>query len=60
MNPRGRPSPLARYDVLLMDMDGVLYLHQEPIADAVRFVSAARGMGKARVCHADQRIAPCL
>jgi 4-nitrophenyl phosphatase len=30
-----------------MDMDGVLYLHHEPIADAVRFVSAARGMGKA-------------
>lgn len=44
---RGSSSPLAKYDVLLMDMDGVIYLHREPIADAVRFISIAREMGKA-------------
>lgn len=41
-----RSAPLLRYDVLLMDMDGVIYLNREPIPEAADFVSAARGMGK--------------
>lgn len=34
------------YDVFLLDMDGVIYLNQEPIADAVEFISRLREKNK--------------
>ncbi len=46
MSSEKRPAPLERYDVLLMDMDGVIYLNREPIPEAVDFISVARKRGK--------------
>lgn len=39
-------SVISRYEGLLLDMDGVIYLDRQPIPDALRFVSEARDMGK--------------
>ncbi len=37
---------VTRYDDFLLDMDGVIYLNQQPIPDAVSFVGKLREMGK--------------
>ncbi len=37
---------LARYEGLLIDMDGVVYLDSRPISDAIDFVREARERGK--------------
>jgi 4-nitrophenyl phosphatase len=34
------------YDAFLLDMDGVIYLNQEPIQDAVEFIGRLRDAGK--------------
>jgi len=39
-------SPVERYSGFLLDMDGVIYLNQEPIADAVEFIARLREMHK--------------
>jgi len=38
--------PAERYDLFLMDMDGVIYLNRQPIPDAVEFIRRARKGGK--------------
>lgn len=39
-------QPADRYKDFLLDMDGVLYLNQQPIPDAIQFVNEIRGKGR--------------
>ncbi len=39
-------ATLDAYDAFLLDMDGVIYLNQEPIPEAVRFIGRLRDAGK--------------
>ncbi|MDI6874168.1 HAD-IIA family hydrolase [Candidatus Solincola sp.] len=43
---RDMPSALRRYRAFLVDMDGVIYLDQEPVDGAADFISAVRREGK--------------
>lgn len=43
---RETAPPAERYRGFLFDMDGVLYLNQQPIPDAVEFMRRLREMGK--------------
>jgi HAD superfamily hydrolase (TIGR01457 family) len=39
-------APADTYEVFLLDMDGVIYLNQEPLPDGVEFVAKLREKGK--------------
>ena len=42
----GSQQPLAtRYDVALLDLDGVVYLGEQPVAGAAQALAAARQVG---------------
>jgi len=42
-----KPVPVVdRYSSFLLDMDGVIYIHTHPIADAVTFIDLLRKMGR--------------
>ncbi|MDQ1651499.1 MAG: glycerol-phosphatase [Cryptosporangiaceae bacterium] len=44
--PRGSAGPLTElYDVALLDLDGVVYLQEEPIPEAAAALNAARAAG---------------
>ncbi|RJP31295.1 MAG: HAD-IIA family hydrolase [Actinobacteria bacterium] len=46
MRADGEMATSDRYSDFLLDMDGVIYLNQEPIPDAVTFIRRLREMGK--------------
>ena len=46
MKAEGGLAPGDRYDVFLLDMDGVVYLNRQPIPDAVTFIARLRRKGK--------------
>ncbi len=46
MRTEGDAAAVERYSDFLLDLDGVIYLNQEPIPDAVEFISRLRKMGK--------------
>lgn len=46
MKAEKKGSRLDKYSSFLLDLDGVVYLNQQPIPDAVEFVKLLRNMGK--------------
>jgi HAD superfamily hydrolase (TIGR01457 family) len=46
LSPDRETAAIDGYDDFLMDMDGVIYLNQQPIPDAVEFIARLRDMRK--------------